>query len=174
MAQRSQRFGRIEDGIDHIREAMRINPYHPEWYWITLGSVLYVARRYGDAIEAYKRKANPQTWVLSRLAACYAQLGRREEAAQATAEILRLKPDFTDFGAKHCQLGTWQIWNTSGKECARRGCPIDALGRNPILRDTSANGSKLEVAQASRYVCCAHNSGRAPEEQQEFPRLRPI
>ncbi len=97
-------FGQIEEGIAHIREAMRINPYHPEWYWITLGSVLYKARRYSDAIEAYKRKANPQTWVLSRLAASYAQLGRKEEAAQATAEILRLKPDFTISGQR---TATW-------------------------------------------------------------------
>jgi adenylate cyclase len=97
-------FGQIEEGIAHIREAMRINPYHPEWYWITLGSVLYKARRYDDAIEAYKRKANPQTWVLSRLAACYAQLGRLEEAAQTTAEILRLTPDFTISGQR---TATW-------------------------------------------------------------------
>ena len=97
-------FGQIEEGIAHIREAMRINPYHPEWYWITLGSVLYKARRYDDAIEAYKRKANPQTWVLSRLAACYAQLGRREEAAEATVEILRQKPDFTISGQR---TATW-------------------------------------------------------------------
>jgi TolB-like protein/Tfp pilus assembly protein PilF len=98
-------FDQIEDGIAHIREAMRINPYHPEWYWITLGSVLYKARRYDDAIEAYKRKPNPQTWVLSRLAACYGQLGRKEEAAQATAEILRLKPDFTISGQRTANWG---------------------------------------------------------------------
>ena len=83
---------------------MRINPYHPEWYWITLGSVLYKAQRYDDAIEAYKRKSNPQTWVLSRLAACYGQLGRKEEAAQTTAEILRQKPDFTISGQR---TATW-------------------------------------------------------------------
>ena len=64
-----------------------------------------MARRYGDAIEAYKRKANPQTWVLSRLAACYAQLGRMEEAAQAAAEILRLKPDFTISGQRTASWG---------------------------------------------------------------------
>ena len=98
-------FGQIEEGIAHIREAMRINPYHPEWYWITLGSVLYKARRYNDAIEAYKRKANPQCWVLSRLAASYAQLGRKEEAAQATAEIFRLKPDFTISGQRTASWG---------------------------------------------------------------------
>lgn len=87
--------GHVEEGIDRIREAMRINPYHPEWYWVDLGSVLYMARRYGDAIEALKRKSQPETWVLSRLAASYAQLGRMDDAAQAAAEILRLKPEFT-------------------------------------------------------------------------------
>ena len=27
-------LARFEEGIAHMREAMRINPYHPEWYWI--------------------------------------------------------------------------------------------------------------------------------------------
>ncbi len=102
-------LGQIEDGIAHLREAMRINPYHPEWYWTTLGSVLYKARRYDDAIEAYKRKANPQAWVLSRLAACYAQLGRKEEAGQATAEILRLEPDFTISGQRTITWGPVEL-----------------------------------------------------------------
>ena len=88
-------FGRVEEGLDQIREAMRINPYHPDWYWTTLGKALYRARRYDDAIEAYRRKANPQTWVLSRLAASYAQLGRMDEATKIVAAILRVKPDFS-------------------------------------------------------------------------------
>lgn len=87
-------LGRIEEGISHFREAMRINPFHPEWYWTSLGRVLYAARRYADAIEALKRKSQPPTWVLSRLAACYGQLGLKDEAAQVVAEILRRKPDF--------------------------------------------------------------------------------
>ena len=88
---------------------MRINPYHPEWYWTSLGRVLYVARRYGDAIEAYKRKANPHLWVLTRLAACYGQLGRMDEAAQAVAEILRQKPNFTISGQRPAGWGTTHL-----------------------------------------------------------------
>lgn len=88
-------LGRIEEGISHFREAMRINPFHPEWYWTSLGRVLYAARRYADAVEALNRKSQPPTWVLSRLAACYGQLGLKDEAAKVVAEILRRKPDFT-------------------------------------------------------------------------------
>jgi len=85
-------LGRAEEGIDRIREAMRLNPYHPEWYWLDLGTALYVARHYADAIEAFSHRAPPGYWVLCRLAACYAQLGRTEEAAAATAKALRLRP----------------------------------------------------------------------------------
>ena len=88
-------LGRPEEGIDRIREAMRLNPYHPEWYWVVLGDALYIARRYDDALEALRQKTSPRIWVLARLAACCGQLGRMEEAAKLIAEILLRKPDFT-------------------------------------------------------------------------------
>ena len=31
------RRGQLQEGIDRIREAMRLNPYHPEHYWQNLG-----------------------------------------------------------------------------------------------------------------------------------------
>ena len=49
----------LEEGIDRIREAMRLNPYHPEWYWVNLGSVLYEAGKYADAAEAFGRVTGP-------------------------------------------------------------------------------------------------------------------
>lgn len=87
--------GHFEEGIDRIREAMRLNPYHPEWYWVNLGSVLYAARRYADAAEAFGRVTPPGYWVMCRLAGCYAQLGRVNEAREAAAEALRLRPNFS-------------------------------------------------------------------------------
>jgi hypothetical protein len=74
---------------------MRLNPYHPEWYWVDLGIVLYIARRYADAVEAYSHRTRPGSWVLARLAACYAQMGRMQEAAAAAAEVRKLRPDFS-------------------------------------------------------------------------------
>ena len=87
--------GRTEEGIDLVREAMRRNPYHPDWYWTDLAIIFYVAHRYEDSLEAYKQKSNQGYWSQARIAACYAQLGRMEEARAAAAEVLRLKPDFT-------------------------------------------------------------------------------
>jgi TolB-like protein/uncharacterized membrane protein len=88
-------LGRPEEGIDRIREAMRLNPYHPEWYWNQLGMVLYAARRYADAAEAYGRVTRPGFWVLCRLAASHAQMGRMNEAAAAADKARRLRPDFS-------------------------------------------------------------------------------
>lgn len=86
--------GQPEEGIKLIREAMRLNPYHPEWYWVDLGSALYVAGRYADAIEAFRHRQGPKVWVLARLAASYAQIGQKKEAEECVAEILQQQPDF--------------------------------------------------------------------------------
>jgi TolB-like protein len=86
--------GRFEEGVDRMREAMRLNPYHPDWYWVTLGNIFYFAHRYDDALEAYKHRTDPGYWVLARIAACYGQLGRMEQARASAAEVLRRKPGF--------------------------------------------------------------------------------
>lgn len=98
--------GHPEEGIALIREAMKLNPYHPEWYWIDLGSALYVARRYADAIEAFLHRSNPGTWVLARLAACYAQLDLMDDAKRTVSEILKLKPNFSI--GMH-RVGSWKF-----------------------------------------------------------------
>lgn len=87
--------GRVEEGLDRMREAMRRNPYHPEWYWVDLAMIFYIAHRYEDALEAFRQRTRPGYWVTARIAACYAQMGRLEEARVAAAEVLRMKPDFS-------------------------------------------------------------------------------
>jgi DNA-binding SARP family transcriptional activator/TolB-like protein len=87
-------LGEQEDGIRHIGEAMRINPFHPEWYWVALGDAFLAARRYGDAIEAFKRRTRPFVWVLTRMAICHAHLGQGAEAKEMTRRILELNPGF--------------------------------------------------------------------------------
>ena len=92
--------GNPDEGIAMIREAMRLNPYHSDWYWLSLGAAFLSARRYADAIEAYKRRTRPKVWVLSRMAACYAHLGLNGEAQEVAREILRQNPAFTISGQR--------------------------------------------------------------------------
>jgi DNA-binding SARP family transcriptional activator/cytochrome c-type biogenesis protein CcmH/NrfG len=86
--------GRGQEGIALIREGMRLNPYHPEWYWIDLGTAFFATRRYDDAIEAYKRRTKPKAMVLSRMAACYAFLGLDQDAREAARRVLEQNPEF--------------------------------------------------------------------------------
>jgi adenylate cyclase len=93
--------GRAEEGARLIREAMLLNPFHPDWYWSSMAIASYAARRYDDALEANWRIANrTEYWPLARAAACLAQLGRLAEAREHAAEVLRLKPDFHLFTEK--------------------------------------------------------------------------
>jgi tetratricopeptide (TPR) repeat protein len=101
-----------------IRKAMRQNPFHPEWYWLQLGSAFLAGRRYEDAIEAYKRRTRPMVWVLSRLAICYAHLGRDAEAREITRQILMQNPNFR---ISNLRGGGWSVArlnsNPSDKTC---------------------------------------------------------
>jgi adenylate cyclase len=87
--------GRAEEGIKVIRHAMRLNPFHPDWYWDNLAVAQYTAHRYEDALDSIRQSAARTSfdWV-ALTAACYTQLGQVDKAAERAAEVLRLKPDF--------------------------------------------------------------------------------
>jgi FCD domain len=46
-------LGRPEEGIEWIRRAMRLNPYHPERFWSHLGRAQHTARAYAGAIASF-------------------------------------------------------------------------------------------------------------------------
>jgi adenylate cyclase len=87
--------GRAQEGVELIHLAMRLNPFHPDWYWGELGFTLYDARRYEEALQAFNRIASRKKhWLFARMAACCGQLGRPDEAQPLIREVLRLKPNF--------------------------------------------------------------------------------
>jgi adenylate cyclase len=88
-------LGRAEEGIEWIRRAMRLNPYHPERFWSHLGRAQYTARLYADAIASYSKLTAPDQTHHAFLAASSAQLGNRTAAAAHTREVLQRQPDFT-------------------------------------------------------------------------------
>jgi adenylate cyclase len=88
-------LGRPEDGIEWIRKAMRLNPYHPERFWNHLGRALYSARSYAEAIEAFSRISAPDHTHHAFLAASSAQLGNSTAAAAHAREVLSREPSFS-------------------------------------------------------------------------------
>jgi hypothetical protein len=64
--------------------------------------------------EVFSRRAQKGSWSLSRIAACYAQMNRIEEAAAVVAEVIRQRPDFFYFKAAASYLGWAEEGGTPG------------------------------------------------------------
>jgi adenylate cyclase len=88
-------LGRAAEGVDWARKAMRLNPYHPNWYWDQLAKLLHSAGCYAEALDAYSRIAERPSFYHAYVAACHAELGRMEEARKHTALALEARPDFS-------------------------------------------------------------------------------
>jgi adenylate cyclase len=88
-------LGRPEEGIDWIKKAMRLNPYHPERFWGHLGRACYCSEKYGEAAEAFSRITRPDHTHHAFLAATFAQMGNAVAAAAHAAEVLKREPKFS-------------------------------------------------------------------------------
>jgi len=88
-------LGRPEEGIEWVRRAMRLNPYHPERFWSHLGRAQYTARNYADAIASFSKLTAPDHAHHAFLAAASAQLGNRTAASAHAREALERQPTLT-------------------------------------------------------------------------------
>jgi adenylate cyclase len=88
-------LGRPEEGIDWIRKAMRLNPYHPERFWNHLGRACFCAEKYAEATEAFSRITRPDHTHHAFLAATFAHMGNAVAASAHTAEVLKREPNFS-------------------------------------------------------------------------------
>ncbi|WP_284268843.1 adenylate/guanylate cyclase domain-containing protein [Bradyrhizobium iriomotense] len=88
-------LGRPEEGIDWIKKAMRLNPYHPERFWSHLGRAYYCAEKYAEAAEAFSRITRPDHTHHAFLAAIFAQMGNAVAAGAHAAEVLKREPAFS-------------------------------------------------------------------------------
>jgi adenylate cyclase len=88
-------LGRPEEGIDWIKKAMRLNPYHPERFWSHLGRACYCAEKYAEAAEAFSRITRPDYTHHAFLAATFAQMGNAVAATAHATEVLKREPKFS-------------------------------------------------------------------------------
>lgn len=73
-------WGRWREALVWIETAKRLNPFPPNLYHWYHALALYAGHRHRDAIEVLKRTRSLHSWSHGLLAACYAQIGVREEA----------------------------------------------------------------------------------------------
>jgi adenylate cyclase len=87
-------MGKPEEGIDWIKKAMRLNPHHPERFWSHLGRAYFVARRYGEAIDSFRRITKPDQFHHAFLAAAYTMAGDPDAAKAHVKSTLSIDPEF--------------------------------------------------------------------------------
>ncbi|HEX2114966.1 MAG TPA: adenylate/guanylate cyclase domain-containing protein [Alphaproteobacteria bacterium] len=110
-------LGRPDEGIAWIQKAMRLNPHHPERFWNHLGRAYYVARRYADAVSAFKRIGRPDHTHYAFLAAASAESGEEAAAQTYAREVLRREPTFS----VEAYLATQHYGDQSDREHHRQG-----------------------------------------------------
>jgi TolB-like protein/class 3 adenylate cyclase/tetratricopeptide (TPR) repeat protein len=93
MADALAHSGHSEEAIVLLEKAMQLNPFFPDQYLWHLGGAYYNLHRYKDAVHAIQSMQNP-TEGRRVLAACYAQLGRLDEARQEAEKVLGAHPNF--------------------------------------------------------------------------------
>jgi TolB-like protein/cytochrome c-type biogenesis protein CcmH/NrfG len=87
--------GRIDEGLEHIGKAFRLNPFPASWYYLTLGQAQYADGNYEAVVETLHREETYRTSSRRFLAAGLAQLGRLEEARAEAELFLVANPHFT-------------------------------------------------------------------------------
>jgi tetratricopeptide (TPR) repeat protein len=90
-------MGQPEEAIQRIKQAIRLNPYHPNWYLWQLGFAQYFARDYEGVVETL-RQMSPMGEARKVLAASLAYLGRMEEARAEAEKFLKDNPSFSASG----------------------------------------------------------------------------
>jgi adenylate cyclase len=90
--------GRVEEGIQYIKKAIRLCPFPPGWYISLLGTGYHLNGDNESAIytlrQAIKREPGshlPRLWLVSALV----ELGKLDEAHVVSKEVLDIEPNFS-------------------------------------------------------------------------------
>jgi adenylate cyclase len=111
-------YGDPQRGIERLQQAMRLNPYYPDWYLWILGEIHFDLGNYQDAVKTLSQM-HDKSDAYRLLAASHALLGDVDQARHYADQVLVLQPEFT--------LAHW------------RNVPPD---RNPETRERYLEGLK--------------------------------
>ncbi|MDP1702856.1 MAG: winged helix-turn-helix domain-containing protein [Aestuariivirga sp.] len=83
--------GRAEEGIEYARKAMRLNPYHYEWYTSQLGQICFDARQNDQAIATFASLRSLDSAIMRIYqAASFAAAGNQQQAQKSVKRALEL------------------------------------------------------------------------------------
>jgi TolB-like protein/Tfp pilus assembly protein PilF len=89
--------GSHEAGVTELRIAMALDPFHPPFWWGTIGRAMVLAGQQEAALGELRRcmaRAPDYRPCYSSLVVACIETGRHEEAQAAAHEVLRLRPGF--------------------------------------------------------------------------------
>jgi adenylate cyclase len=89
---------RMDEGVNHLKQSIRLNPFPPYWYYYQLGNCYSLKGHYEEAlaeVEKAIQRAPDFTYNYLLLAIIYARMDRQAEAAAAAKKLLELDPDFS-------------------------------------------------------------------------------
>ena len=89
------KLGRADEAVVQINQAIRLNPYHPDWYLWNLGFAQYFSGEHENALTSISQMRNPPTGVKRTQAIILARLGRLEESRKFGAEFLQSNPGYS-------------------------------------------------------------------------------
>ncbi|MSU90214.1 tetratricopeptide repeat protein [Rhodobacteraceae bacterium 2CG4] len=86
------------EAIENLDQTMKLNPHYPELYHVFYGRALFNLHRYAEAIGHLERARTSQPRhanALAQTAACYAALGRDDDAQVTVQEVRRASSRYT-------------------------------------------------------------------------------
>jgi len=99
--------GDAAEALNWIEKVQQLDPQLDGFFWEAKAEILYLLRDYESSLETFKAWHNPPPHTYAHMAACYAQLGRMEEALEATARLKSLCADdmnFLRYAANHARI----------------------------------------------------------------------
>ncbi len=86
--------GKLEQAEAMLKNAMRLNPFHPDWYLWYLADVYYGMARYSDVVSAIEQMRD-QSEGHRLLAAAHAMMGNSEKASFFAGKVVERQPNFS-------------------------------------------------------------------------------
>ena len=126
-------IGQPKQAIDQAKEAIRLNPFHENWYVEYLGWAYEEAGMPKEAIEIFEQAIdlrNPsedQLWYFPTIAAAYAHptVGRMDDAREIVKTLLSRKPEFStsEFVSRLLPYKTKELLDRYVNAVRRAGLP---------------------------------------------------